>query len=475
MIRMSRKKDAKKKWDPKLYLNESPSVISLMSSVITSGGSLDAAVRKVASDGPKNTSKMFNDIVCKVDSRTESEIRDCLLNTISEFPESMASFRRALFMTVSASDAMTQTEKVRIMGEATDVILKGIRQTGESYISKLQFPCMAVFGIGIMIPMIVLSLAPMLGIGDMFSMPAGLDEGTIRMVVLFIVPLCISAVILSIRDKNPFMDTEGDWKELRRVAPFLIALPAAVMLALAGFGSREVIVFSVIVGSLAVHLNVSGVVRREKDRAKVEKGIRNCLFDLGNRMVTGKNFDSALVGALSVRKECSKLAEALGREYVLCRGDIASAVRMCMTPYSKEMADVCCRILVASERDVRDAGRMATAIAHQLQNEDLVRNDMTNKLRSMIDMMNGTAAVFAPLILGMSIMMMSPLTEISAMANVESAFVTVALYIIELAALISVFTSLLTDRFRAVNVVNRFSVVLPVAMVILYVCSSIVI
>ncbi len=470
-----RKKDVRKKWDPKLYLNESPSVISLMSSVITSGGSLDAAVRKVASDGPKNTSKMFNDIVCKVDSRTEPEIRDCLLGTISEFPESMASFRRALFMTVSASDALTQTEKVRIMGEATDVILGGIKQTGESYISKLQFPCMAVFGIGIMIPMIVLSLAPMLGIGGMFSMPAGIDEGTIRTVVLFIVPLCMLAVIMSIRDKNPFMDAKGDWNELWRVAPFIVTIPVAIVLALLGLGYREVIVGSIIVGSIIVHLNVNGVVRKEKDRVKVEKGIRNCLFELGNRMVTGENFDSALVEALSVRKECSKLAEALSREYVLCRGDVASAVRMCMSPYSNEMADVCCRILVASERDVRDAGRMATAIAHQLQNEDLVRNDMTNKLRSMIDMMNGTAAVFAPLILGMSIMMMSPLTEISAMANVDSAFVTVSMYIVELAALISVFTALLTDRFRAVNVIDRFSAVLPVAMVILYVCSSIVI
>ena len=306
-------------------------------------------------------------------------------------------------------------------------------------------------------------------------MPSGFDQDTIRMVILFIVPLCMIAVILSIKDKNPFMGEEGDWKDLWKVMPFIIVFPTAIMLVLAGFDVREVIVFSVIIGSAAVYISVNGVVRKEKDRVKVEKGIRNCLFDLGNRMVTGENFDSALVSALSVRKECAKPAESLAREYILCRGDIASAIRMCISSYSKDMADILCRILMASERDVRDAGRMATAIAHQLQNEDLVRNDMTNKLRSMIDMMNGTAAVFAPLILGMSIMMMSPLAQMSDMADAGSAFVTVSIYIVELAAIISMFTSLLSDKFRVVNVIHRFATVLPVAMIILFVCSSIVI
>lgn len=470
---MSKNGKNKRKIEAKLYMNESPSVISMMSSMITSGSSLDAAVRKVANEGPKNTSKLFKDLTCAIDCRAESDIRESLLALISEFPDALSSFRRALFMTISASDAMTQSEKVRIMGEATDVVLQGVKQTGESYISKLQFPCMAVFGIGIMIPMIVLSLAPMLGIGGMFKMPAGFDEGTIRMIVLFFVPLTIIAVILSIKDKNPFMDAKGEWDDIWRLAPALVALPVAYLLTTYGVGMREVIVISAIVGSLAAYVSVNGIVRKEKQRAKVEKAIRNSLFDLGNRMVTGENFDSALVAALSVRKECLALAEYLSREYVLCRGDVESAVRKCITPYSENMADICCRILLASNRDIRDAGRMATAVAHQLQNEDLMRDDMTNKLRSMTDMMNGTAALFAPLVLGMSIMMMSPLAGISELADTSSAFITVSIYVIELAALISMFTALLTDRFRSVNVISRFATVLPIAMIVLYVCSSI--
>lgn len=473
MRRRSRTK--KRNIVPKMYLNESPSVISLMSSVITSGGSLDAAVRKVAAEGPKNTARLFRDVVSSVDCRLSEDIRTSLLALISEIPDGLSSYRRALFMTVSASDAKSQTEKVRIMDEASKIVLEGIKLTGESYVSKLQFPSMAVFGIGIMVPMIILSLAPMASINNLLPMPLEIEEGVMNIVILFLVPLIVVSVILSIKDKNPFMDTAFDPSGGWRCLFGLIALPLAHSLMQNGTGIREVLTVSIVIGSVAVYLSVSGLISKERRRLRKETAIRGSLYDLGNRMVTGENFDSALIAALSQRKETKGIADALTKEYVLCRGDVNSAIRLCISPISADLSDLLCRIGAASYRDIRDAGRMAVSIAHQLQNEDHVRRDMKNKLQGIMDMMNGTAALFAPLILGMSMMMMSPLSEITGVSTAESSFVTLTIYITELSILMSVFTALLTDRLKAVNVVHRISMVLPVAMVILYVCSSITI
>ena len=129
----------------------------------------------------------------------------------------------------------------------------------------------------------------------------------------------------------------------------------------------------------------------------------------------------------------------------------------------------------ASCRDLRDAGRLATAIAHQLQDQDAVRKGIENKLRNMTDMMNGTAMVFAPLILGLSIMMMGPLSAVSGSSDPAHAFTVVSVYIVELALLISAFGSILSGRFSAVNLIHRFSMTLPPAMAILAVCASITI
>ncbi len=471
----SKKSEKKTKIVASKYLNESSSVIAMMSAVITSGGSLDAAVRKVAADGPKNTAKLFGTIVADTDSRSFPDMREAILELISMFPEELSSFRRAMFMVVSASDAKTAEEKVRIMGEATAASLDGIKRAGEGYISKLQFPCTAVFGIGIMVPMILLSLAPMLNIGGMFTMPAAINERTIRILILFVVPLCVLSVILSIRGKNPFMESSFDWKGSVSVAAALTSIPVVVLAGRFGLGLRETVTASVIIGSVSVLIAMSGRISAEKSREKVARSLRGVLFDLGNRMVTGENFDSALVSALSERKECSKIAEALEREYVLCRGDVEAAVRRCISPYSSEISEVLCRISVSSYRDIRDAGRMATALAHQFQNEDQIRDSMRNKLRSMTDMMNGTAALFAPLILGLSIMMMSPLAQVAGPLDTTSTYITVSVYLAELAVLISLFTSLLSDRFRATDIICKVSAILPAAMGVLYVCSSFVI
>lgn len=456
-------------------MNESPAVISMMSTVISSGGSLDSAVRYVANKGPSNTSKMFRDIVSRIDCRQDSDIREAVCDFGTSLPNQLASFRRALFMVVSASETSDSAERSRMLKEATDVALLGLKQTGEEYSSRLQTPCMVVFGLGIMVPMILLSLAPMLGMGDAIGMSMTIPEGLLEKIILVFVPAVIASIIVSIRGRNPLIDsdavTEGAWKCL----PMLLAIPVYMYLPEYGIEGSKAIAISLIIPSLIVLALVSQDVMGEKNRRKVENAMKDAMFDLGNRLTAGENFESASVSALSIRKECRNLAESLSREYAICRGDLESAISICIRPISPMMADNLCDICRAASRDIRDAGRLATTLAHQMQDRDSARKAIENKLRSMTDMMNGTAAIFAPLILGMSIMMMGPLSAVSGSYDPTGAFITVSVYIVELAALISMFSSLLASRFRAVDVINRFAMTVPIAMTILLICSSITI
>ena len=88
-------------------------------------------------------------------------------------------------------------------------------------------------------------------------------------------------------------------------------------------------------------------------------------------------------------------------------------------------------------------------------------------------MMSGTAAVFAPLILGLSIMMMGPLAAVSGSADTTHTFAIVCIYLTELAILMSAFGSMLSGKLSAENVIHRVSMTLPVAMAILVTCASI--
>ena len=137
------------------------------------------------------------------------------------------------------------------------------------------------------------------------------------------------------------------------------------------------------------------------------------------------------------------------------------------------MANHYCEICKASKRDVRNAGKLATGIAHQVQDQNTVRKGIENKLKSTTDMMTGTSALFAPIILGMSIVMLGPITEITGEVFFDGIGKILSIYLIELAALISLMSSNLICKGKTVDVMARFSLMMPVALIIFLAVSSI--
>ena len=160
------------------------------------------------------------------------------------------------------------------------------------------------------------------------------------------------------------------------------------------------------------------------------------------------------------------------REFILCRGDIVSALKAVLYWISPKMTDHYCDIYRASMRDLRDAGRMATGLAHQLQDQNKVRKDIENKLKSTMDMMTGTSAIFAPIILGMSIMMLGPISEMTGQIFFENIGIILTIYLVELAALISLMSSNLMCRGKTVDIIARFSLMMPISIVVFTICSA---
>ena len=466
-----RKKDKENPLRAGPLLNEAPSVIAMMSTVLSSGESLDAAVRYVSENGPVHTRKLFLDLVTAADSRTSPDIRNSLYDLISRFPPELGPYRRSLYMVVSASDA-SGPERSRLLKEATDSALSGLKEAGEEYSSKLQTPSMLVFALGIMVPMILLSIVPLLGIGGEFGSGIGLPDGVLEFIILALIPAAVGLVMVSVRGRNPMMNMDGKDGGWWRLGLLMAIIPLYLVLGHQGLETRYALTASAVIASALVLAVTVRPYVGEIRRRKTENALKDMLFDLGNRLVSGENFDSALVSALSVRKECRGIADALSKEYVLCRGDVPSAVRSCISPVSPGMASLICDICTAADRDIADAGRLATALAHQIQDQDAVRRNIGNKLRNLSDMMTGTAAVFAPLILGMSIMMMSPLAPISGMTDTDGMFGLVSVFIMELTVLMGMFACLLGGRFSSSEVSFRIGAILPVAMVILTVCSG---
>ena len=81
---------------PEALMNETPSVIGMMSVTLSSGGSFDSAIREIAKSGPKNISDLFNKIVLDADCRAISDIRTAVIEMISSLPKTLSPFKRAM-------------------------------------------------------------------------------------------------------------------------------------------------------------------------------------------------------------------------------------------------------------------------------------------------------------------------------------------------------------------------------------------
>jgi len=462
-----------KKVGPKAetLMNESPTAIGMMRLMIDRGDSLDSAVRAVAKDGPPNISKMFSKAVWDVDTKSIPDVRDSVNVMLSALSDKLTAFKRSMYLIISASDAKDAQEKMRITKDADATILEGLKEMGESYSSKLNAPCMAVFGLGVMVPMILVSILPMLSVGGQFS-SAALDPMMIAILTLVVIPAVVGAVIMAIASGNPFYVRSSESFDLLMLMPAAAAIPLALLLYLRTNDLTISLGISGIAGGIVLFASLHRIMDAHRKKAKAESALGDVLFDLGNRLLGGENYEKALVSSLRERNECKDLAATLEGSIAVSRGDTEQAVRTTFSKYSEKMADMYCDVHTASLNDLRDAGRLAVSMGHQLQDQNAAVSGIRNKLRSMQDMMTGTSAVFAPLILGISISMLAPLMNLAGSNGMGFTSPILMVYLIELAALISVLTTQLRCRGGLLTTLYTFSMLMPIALIVFIITSN---
>ena len=461
----------KKIKNPNAILNEAPTVVGMMSAVVEKGGSIDSAVRDVAKNGPERSADMFRAIVVKADTRQIHDISCGMSEMLSSLPMEVAAFRRSVHMVMAAAASSEQSERKRMLSDASEIALNGLKEIGESYSTSLNIPCMMIFGLGIMVPMVLMSILPMLSLGGIFG---GSSIGTvpITIVTLVFVPAIILSLILSVKEKNPFLRQSSNM-DLKYIMPVILSFPIAFAVYVITNDLSLSLLAAATVSGVAMLAYTTPYARSEKMREKQEMLLQDSVFELGNRLIAGENFETSIVKAIGIRTECLPVADNVYREMGICRGDSCSAIRASIGKISAGVAEVFCDVYRCSMKDVRDAGRLAVSVGRQIQDQDSVRKGIKNKLKSITDMMTGTAAVFAPLVLGMSVAMLGPISKVMDGVDFGGTSSILSAYLIELCILVSVLTSFLSGKVDIRDITYRLGLTLPVSLIMFTLCSSI--
>lgn len=459
------------KLDVRRLISECPTVVGMITTSVESGGSLDTAARSIAETGPLFSRELFSRAVRIADTKGADGIPRALSDEVGKLPESASGYRNAVLLCISASESGTQEERLRLLREASDISLDSVRGMGERYSSALTVPCMTVFGLGIMVPMILMSIVPLLGVGGLFG-SFTIDSGLVVLITLVLIPAVILGLTLWIRRSNPFLSAPLGMENLVSAAPLLLAIPLAAFQMWSGSDPETVILLSVAPACIVSLVTMAADRRRERKRSGCESGLRDTVFEIGNLMMSGESFETACPRTLKGRAECDDIGVALEREMAICRGDLDAAVVNAVSPVSAEVSRAFRDILRCSERDTEDAGRLAMALGRQFHNADGVLRDLEMKLKSMKDMMSGTAVLFAPLVLGMSVAMLGPLSTVAGYQEVGDTGAILSVYLVELCALIAVLSSNLGAGEGAGSTVWRFCTMAPVALVVFTICCG---
>jgi hypothetical protein len=275
-----------------------------------------------------------------------------------------------------------------------------------------------------------------------------------------------------VRGRNPFLAHGHGLEGLGYAAIPLLSVPLSLVCSSMGVEPSQLFLFAVAPACIAAVILMAEPMMRERKRRRCEQSLMDSIFDVGSKMISGSNYENATLDSLSEREGCAELAGTLSKEYLLCRSDTLSAIESSIGRVSREIAMAFRNILVCSYKDSEDAGRLAVTLGRQFQNRNSTMRALELKLKSTTDMMLATAMFFAPLVLGMSVAMLEPLSAISGFSTVEGTSEILDAYLIELCLLISVLMSSLGTGESVRSMVWRFSVMCPVSLLVFAISSS---
>lgn len=444
---------------PENILNHAPELIGSMGVSILQYGSLDLALRTVSQEGDSFLVSLLRDVLWKVDSRQSSDIKTALLEGIRNMQGVLSPLRRSMNLLMAACE-VEGAERERMVEDANQSVIIGLKEMGESYCVSLNVPAMVIFSIVVMVPVICMSLLPLLSMsGDRTSL---FLRELIPFVILLMVPVGSSLYLLTLIRNNPFRENKESPLELREFRWIFISMPL-LLVALLLFEDVAIILFIAIVPAcLVTYLMMGKVAKQVKNNEKVEESLIESLLEVGNRMLSGNSFHVALQESLQGREGTEQIWRQMLNSLQLCREEERKVIHRTLHPYSPSLASTFVSISDSAEKDPRNAGRLCLNLGKTIQDQVAVRRNIKNQLRSMMDMMNGTSALFAPLILGISSAMMIPL--LGGTTADWSLTLILGIYLMELCLISSFMTTYLMSIGGVARAMHRFTACLPVAI-----------
>ncbi len=411
------------------FLKDTPAVIGAMSMSMNRTPSLERAVEMGTRSGEGGLQKAIASVAWNALTGEAADLRRGLSAWTSGLDKMNDGLRRALHLIMAAEESEGEGRE-RLLDRANSIALEGLKEVCERYVGSLSFPVMLVFAFGVLAPVMLFSLIPLLGMEN--GLVGGeLNLSMLAFVLLLLVPSFTLGYIRSMMDKNPLRGPRKEMKMPRdRRALVLTFLPAA-LISYAATGS----LLAAALTGLGVLLSMLIALGRpeKKGEQDTERSFVDALYRLGNAMLGGQDLERAF-------EEVARTEHGAFQEWGLRMVHTTRTDRVSLPEAVKADGEIASRypvlhqnylaVMACAGEDHLGAGKLAVNLAQSQGDMARAQAKVRENLRPVVDMMSTTSTLFAPAIIGLTGGIMgligggtAALTALASIYVVELAFI----------------------------------------------------
>ena len=430
-----------------------PQAINYMIMSMRLTPSLDKAIEFTAENVDEPFASAMRKILWDVHMRKYDSVDEAFLQFAYEWGEHDEEFKRSLYAIKSATAEKTEEGLTRALEKAANTILMGTKMRVEKFTTSLSGPTTILFALGILLPMIVGAMLPMIALGNInIGLSPNIDKNAsgnsgdsslIQIILLMnvIFPVSTFAYASYILGKHPgttppptipddFHDYNCKTNDRNRrtslsgkyqtlaVSVFISII--FILLAVLQFANStdtstqclgSILIVLGIGFGISYYCNVS-TRDQQKEREKVlkmESEFPDALFHIGSRISEGMPLEDALKKTSETMKgsAISTLFERIAYNIQVTRADLNEILfgnaGVFNKVYSRTIRTTMKSIVQMVKKDLVTAGQIILSIADHLKDMKKVDNDIRTQLGSTTDMMRTTSTIFAPIVFGITL------------------------------------------------------------------------
>jgi hypothetical protein len=457
------------------FAAEAPEVIGSLSISVSLNPSLEDAVRP---HGEGVLRRRLAGLQWDVVMGKSPDLQTAISRMASMMTDECRSLHQSLYLVLGATRERTVSGRKRLLDKANTLVIEGMRERVVRYAASLQLPAMAIFCLGIILPILLFTVVPMTSM----DLKGGRTSSAVQflgcVLLLAAVPLATLVIARGLVKKNPLQCRPAPVRCPPRAVSLLAASFALGVFLCLIPGAR--VLFPLLL-CLPPALAVVCILRKRISAGRAEQGgeteLALLLYEMGNLLESGSGPEQALTLALSSRPSSPTLdrvrlclslqISGLGG---LSSGLKEDALLLRSAPLSNQALVA---VLAACEKDPQAAGAMALDLAQYLSELQKAKEGMRVQLRSIMDMMTFTAVIFAPLVIGLTTSIFAAISATGQVGGgLQDADLIGGVYVLELCLISAYMTTFIAGDGKWVSWAWRSALSCPISALVLISASA---